>query len=98
MDISSVAQPTTIIGLAGLSIGGIVFLVVQFNKNTTSSQVNFIKKLFSFGPTYTLGAHESPLDTRRILTTTFQVLITLPLSYKTDISMLPVENQGGIGS
>ncbi len=47
---------------------------------------------------YTLGAVKNPKDLRDIKLTQVQQLVAIPNSYKTDISMLPVLNQKGIGA
>lgn len=53
---------------------------------------NFLKNLFRTSPTYTLGAHESPVDIRNISTASFQTPVTLPDVYETVMPF--VEQQG----
>lgn len=61
---------------------------------------NFIKSLFLIKPSYpfSTGAYESPVDTRDISIAQVQMPVSIPREYKTDISMLPVENQLSLGT
>ncbi len=55
----------------------------------------FLKNIFrvTFSNQYSTGALESPIDVRNISITQIQTPIEIPAEYKTDISMLPVEDQ-----
>ena len=47
---------------------------------------------------YTLGAIKNPKDLRDIKLTQVQAPVSIPASYKTDISFIPVLNQKGLGA
>lgn len=47
---------------------------------------------------YSLGAIKNPKDLRDIKLTQVQEPVSIPLSYKTDISFIPVLNQKGLGA
>ncbi len=53
----------------------------------------FLKNLFNF-KTYSLGAYTNPNDNRDIPVSSVQAPVTIPKKYITDISILPVDNQG----
>ena len=61
---------------------------------------NFLKNLFKkvLPVSYSTGAFESPIDTRNISIAQVQTPVSIPSEYKTDISMLPIENQLGLGT
>lgn len=61
--------------------------------------LNFLRSIFDKKfPQYGMGALESPIDSRNISITQVQAPVPIPAQYKTDISMLPVENQQMLGT
>lgn len=59
--------------------------------------LNFFLSLFN-KKTYSLGAFQNPEDIRDIHISSVQAPVTIPSSYKSDISMLDVENQKAHGT
>ncbi len=62
--------------------------------------LDFLKNLFKkvLPVSYSTGAFESPIDTRNISIVQVQTPVLIPSEYKTDISMLPVEDQLFLGT
>jgi len=54
---------------------------------------NFLKNLFKTAPEYSLGALKNNEDVRDIQITQVQAPVAIPTEYKTDITMLEVEDQ-----
>ncbi len=60
---------------------------------------DFLKKWFPrITPRPSLGAEVNPVDHRDIMLGAFQLPVSLPAEYFTDISMIPVQDQKQIGS
>lgn len=75
MNLSDLAQPTTVIGLAGLAIFAIVYLSIQHNKNMKISQDIFIKSLNEKDKNYQSFVLERNHQTGEVIQKNTEVLV-----------------------
>ncbi len=82
MNLPNIAEPTTVIGLAGLAIGAIIYLSVQHNKSIRETQSAYLLSLDEKDKNYQSFVLERNHQTGEVIQKNTEILVGVGESIK----------------
>lgn len=100
IDFTTIAQPTTVIGLAGLAIFSVVYVILQFDKSHKKAQAMFLELIEKKDIDYQNFVRERNHQTGDIIKENTQVLVQVGENIKNNTEsikkLIDINNKNNI--